>query len=464
MRRVDLEDPVSAVSASSTAAGSASADPVRALQHTLYRAAKADPGRRFHALRDKVYRRDVLERAWVTVRRNNGAPGIDATTLADVEEYGVPRLLDELAAELRDGRYRPCPARRVSIPKPGTAERRPLSIPTVRDRVAQAAVKIVLEPVFEADFAPCSFGFRPKRSPHDALQVIIDEAWRGRRWVVETDIADCFSAIPHEALMQAVEERISDRAVLRLLRAGVLEDGTVRRPVTGAAQGGVISPLLCNAYLHRIDRVWTAREHGVLVRFADDLLVMCRSREQAEAALQRLRTLLADLGLAPREAKTRIVHLQVGGEGFDFLGFHHRMVRSRPRDGRKPVDFLARWPADKAMRHARDRIRELTASRRLLLDAETVVQEVNAFLRGWVGYFKYGHSAQRFSKIRHYVRMRIALFLSKRHRRSRSFGRWALLNFTPNEFGLIGLYGIVVSPRAGKPWRDKPNAAGERRR
>jgi group II intron reverse transcriptase/maturase len=401
MRRVDLEDPVSAVSASSTAAGSASADPVRALQHTLYRAAKADPGRRFHALRDKVYRRDVLERAWVTVRRNNGAPGIDATTLADVEEYGVPRLLDELAAELRDGRYRPCPARRVSIPKPGTAERRPLSIPTVRDRVAQAAVKIVLEPVFEADFAPCSFGFRPKRSPHDALQVIIDEAWRGRRWVVETDIADCFSAIPHEALMQAVEERISDRAVLRLLRAGVLEDGTVRRPVTGAAQGGVISPLLCNAYLHRIDRVWTAREHGVLVRFADDLLVMCRSREQAEAALQRLRTLLADLGLAPREAKTRIVHLQVGGEGFDFLGFHHRMVRSRPRDGRKPVDFLARWPADKAMRHARDRIRELTASRRLLLDAETVVQEVNAFLRGWVGYFKYGHSAQRFSKIRH---------------------------------------------------------------
>jgi group II intron reverse transcriptase/maturase len=329
-------------------------------------------------------------------------------------------------------------------------------------------VKTVLEPIFEADFAPCSVGFRPRRSPHDALQVVIDEAWRGRRWVVETDIADCFSAIPHDALMHAVEERISDRAVLRLLRsmlrAGVLEDGTVRRPVTGAAQGGVISPLLANVYLHRIDRMWAAREHGVLVRFADDLLVMCRSRAQAEAALQRLRTLLAALGLAPREAKTRIVHLQVDGEGFDFLGFHHRMVRSRPRDGRRPVEFLARWPADKAMQHARDRIRDLTASRRLLLDVETVVHEVNAFLRGWVGYFKYGHSAQRFSKIRHYVRMRIALFLSARHRRSRSFGRWALLNFTPNEFGLIGLYGIVVSPRAGKPWRDKPNAAGERRR
>ncbi len=438
------------------------------MQHALYRAAKADPGRRFHALRDKVYRRDVLERAWVAVRRNNGAPGIDATTLADIEEYGVARLLDELATELREGGYRPSPARRVHIPKPDTGERRPLSIPTVRDRIVQAALKIVLEPVFEADFLPCSFGFRPRRSPHDALQVVLDEAGRGRRWVVETDIADCFSAIPHDALMRAVEERISDRAVLKLLRAmlraGVLQDATVRRPVTGAAQGGVISPLLCNAYLHRIDRVCSAREHGVLVRFADDALVMCRSREQAEAALQRLRTLLADLGLQPKEAKTRIVHLRVGEEGFDFLGFHHRMVRSRPRDGRRPVDFLARWPADKAMQHARDRIRELTASHRLLLDVETVVRDINVFLRGWVGYVKYGHSAQRFSKIRHYVRMRIALFLSKRHRRSRSFGRWALLNFTPNEFGLIGLYGIVVSPRAGKPWQDKPNTAGERRR
>src|SRR4051812_28635690 len=156
-------------------------DPVRALQHGLYRAAKADPGRRFHALSDKVSRRDVLWRAWVMVRRNNGAPGIDATTLADVEEYGVSRLLDELADDLREGRWRPLPARRVFIPEPGSTEVRPLSVPTVRDRIVQAAVKIVLEPVFEADFARCSFGFRPKRSPHDALQVLIDESWRGRR-------------------------------------------------------------------------------------------------------------------------------------------------------------------------------------------------------------------------------------------------------------------------------------------
>jgi group II intron reverse transcriptase/maturase len=458
---------VSAVSASPTAGGSI-LDPVRALQHALYRAAKADPGRRFHALRDKVFRRDVLWRAWVAVRRNNGAPGIDGTTLGQVEEYGVDRLLDEVATELREGRYRPLPTRRVFIPKPGTNEQRPLSIPSVRDRVVQAAVKIVLEPIFEADMFPCSFGFRPKRSPHDALQVLIDESARGRRWVVETDIANCFTAIPHEQLMQAVEERVCDQAVLKLvramLRAGVMQDGQVRRPVTGAAQGGVISPLLCNVYLHRMDRVWSTREHGVYVRFADDVLVMCKSREQAEAALQRLRVLLADLGLQPKEAKTRIVELRVGGDGVDFLGFHHRLVRSRPRDGRRPFTFLARWPTDKAMQHARDRVREFTDRRRLLLPVEQVVQDVNMFLRGWVGFFRYGHSAERFSKIRNYVRMRIALFISKRHRRSRHFGTWALLHFTPDEFGLIRLYGIVVSPRAGKPWREKPNAGGERRR
>ncbi|MGP4103761.1 reverse transcriptase domain-containing protein [Nonomuraea sp. KM90] len=184
----------------------------------LYRAAKADPGRRFHALMDKVYRRDVLARAWVMVRANNGAPGIDKTTLGQVEEYGVARLLDELAAELREGRYRPLPARRVLIPKQGVRdEYRPLSIPAVRDRVVQAAVKIVFEPVFEADMLDCSFGFRPRRSTHDALQVLVDEQAKGRRWVVETDTAECFSAIPHQELMRAIEERICDQSLLKLL-------------------------------------------------------------------------------------------------------------------------------------------------------------------------------------------------------------------------------------------------------
>src|SRR5918992_1189639 len=264
-------------------------DSVRELRRTLYRAAKADPGRRFHALFDKVYRRDVLERAWELVRANRGAAGIDRQTIADVERFGVGRLLDELAADLREGRWRPLPARRVFIPKPGRDELRPLSIPAVRDRIVQAAARIGIEPIFEADMLECSYGFRPRRSAHDALQVLIDEAWDGRRWVAESDVSDCFGAIAHDGLMSAIEERIVDRHVLKLLRellrAGVMEDGSVMRSGAGTPQGGVISPCLCNVYLHRLDRQWTARGHGVLVRYADDLLALCRTRAEAEAAL-----------------------------------------------------------------------------------------------------------------------------------------------------------------------------------
>jgi RNA-directed DNA polymerase len=445
-------------------------DKVRALQHTLYRAAKADPGRRFHALWDKVLRRDVLWRAWVAVRKNKGAPGVDRITLADVEEYGVTRLLDELADELRRGEYRSLPARRVFIPKPGTNEQRPLSIPAVRDRIVQAALKIVLEPVFEADFAACSFGFRPRRGMHDGLQVVIDEAWRGRRWVVETDIASCFEAIPKDRLMQAVQERVADQSVLKLLRAmlraGVMETGVVRHPVTGTPQGGVISPMLCNVYLHRLDRQWNTREHGVLVRFADDLLVMCVSREQAEAALARLRLLLDELGLVPKESKTRIVHLVEGDEGFDFLGFHHKLVRSRGARGKRGVAFLSRWPADKAMRHARDRIRELTQRSRLRFAIEAVVEDLNRFLNGWAGYYRFGHSTIRLGKIRHYALERLAIFIGERYksRRRRAYGLSVLAFRSADQYGLVTLNGIVVAPRAGKPWREKPNAGGERRR
>jgi group II intron reverse transcriptase/maturase len=456
-------------SASPASSRSSRLDQVRALQHTLYRTAKADPGRRFHALMDKVYRRDVLWRGWAAVRANNGAPGIDRTTLSQVEEYGVLRLLGELAAELAEGRYRPLPARGVMIPKPGRPDEcRPLAISAVRDRIVQAALKIVLEPVFEADFLPCSFGFRPRRSAHDALQVVIDEAWRGRRWVVETDIASCFTAIPHAQLMQAIEERVVDQPVLRLvrqiLRAGVMQEGQVRREVTGAAQGGPISPLLCNVYLHRLDRAWDTREYGVLVRFADDLLVMCKSAQQADAALARLRALLAELGLEPKEAKTRIAGLEEGGPGFDFLGFHHQMVRSRGWQTGRGTVFLARWPADRAMAHARDRIRELTARPRLLLPPEAVVQDINMFLRGWMAYFRYGHSAARFGKIRNYAIQRLAIFIGKRHERGRRFGLSVVAYRSASHCGLISMSGIVVPPRANKPWRERPNTGGERRR
>ncbi len=429
------------------------------MQHVLYRAAKADPSRRFHALQDKVYREDVLWRAWVAVRRNNGAPGIDKTTLADVEEYGVARLLGELASDLKDGSWRPLPARKVLIPKPGSSERRPLAIAAVRDRIVQAAVKIVLEPVFEADFLPCSFGFRPKRSAHDALQVLIDESWQGRRWVVETDIADCFSAIPHDKLMQAVEERISDQGVLKLLRvmlrAGVMEDGQVRREVTGTPQGGPASPLLCNIYLHRLDRAWDADRHGVLVRYCDDLVVLCATRQQAEAALEQLRQLLGGLGLEPKAAKTRIVHLAEGSPGFDFLGFHHRLVRGRtPKSAH--LTFLARWPSRKATQHARDRIREITGRERLLVPAEVIVAELNLFLRGWAGYFRYGNSAKVLGQVGNYALWRLGLWLSKRGNRRHGW-RWGVTQvlLSPDHLGLASLHRIVIPPRPFRDWRGK---------
>ncbi|HEV2033922.1 MAG TPA: group II intron reverse transcriptase/maturase [Candidatus Dormibacteraeota bacterium] len=442
-------------------------DKVRELQRTLYRAAKADPGRRFHALCDKVSRRDVLERAWELVRANKGAAGIDRQTIADVEQYGVSRLLDELVTELKDGSYRALPARRVFIPKPGRPdEQRPLSIPAVRDRVVQAAVKLVIEPVFEADFLACSFGFRPKRSQHDALQVLIDQSWKGRRWVLETDIADCFEAIPHSGLMSAIEERVSDRPLLKLLRAmlraGVMADGAVRRDVSGTPQGGVVSPVLANVYLHRLDRCWTERGTGVLVRFADDLVVLCHTKREAEAALVSLRSILAELGLELKAAKTRIVHLREGGEGLVFLGFDHRRVRGER--GYKHLRFLARWPSREAMQRARERIREITDRKRLRDPVEVIVQELNRFLCGWANYFRYGNSRLHFTRITTYALRRLARFVAKRHKRKAGYGMTVVAFVSPNRMGLINLDRLVVTPSPFRDWRAKPNTAGEGRR
>jgi RNA-directed DNA polymerase len=403
-----------------------------------------------------------LERAWELVRANKGAAGIDGQTIEDVERFGVSLMLDALAADLRNGSWRPLPARRVFIPKPGrVGEQRPLSIPAVRDRVVQTAVKLVIEPVFEADFLPCSFGFRPRRSAHDALQVLIDESRRGKRWVVETDIADCFEAIPHDQLMAAVEERVCDRKLLRLLRvmlrAGVMEHGAINRGVTGTPQGGVVSPVLCNVYLNRLDRAWPTHGAGVLVRYADDLLVMCSTRDQAARALRALGILAGGLGLRLKEAKTRIVELREDGGAVDFLGFHHRIVRPiNPRW--RHITFLARWPTQEKMRHARDRIRELTDRRRLLLPVEQVVREINAFLRGFAGYFRYGNSSSQLAEINRYAAERLALFIGKRHKRGRRDG-WRRFVASNNRLGLIRLSGITIAPRPFRSWRERPNAA-----
>jgi hypothetical protein len=244
-----------------------------------------------------------------------------------------------------------------------------------------------------------------------------------------------------------------------MLRAKVMESGVVDHPVTGTAQGGVVSPLMCNVCLHRLDRTWDTRAFGVLVRFADDLLVVFKSRQQAQAALARLRQLLAELGLEPKEAKPRIVELVVGGEGFDFLGF----ITGWCVRGRRGVEFLARWPSDR-VRRAREQIRGLTLRSRLLLPVEAVVGDLNRFLRGWAGYFHYGHSTNCFSKLQHYATDLLSLFIGKRHKHRRGFGPSVLADKSVDRCGMFSLSGIVIAPRADKPWRGKPNAGGERRR
>ena len=376
----------------------------RQLQRNLYLTAKKDKQRRFHALYDRIFRLDVLWRAWKEVRANKGSAGMDGITFEMIEEYGVEEYLLDIQEDLQNKQYRPKPVKRVYIPKPD-GKQRPLGIPTIRDRIVQQACKIVIEPIFEANFLDSSYGFRPKREAKQATEKVKKELYKNW-YVVDADIQGYFDNINHEILLGLLKRRISDRRVIKLcrqwLQAGVIENGKYYPTEKGSPQGGVISPLLANIYLHVLDSYWeNHKELGVIVRYADDAVIVCRTRKDAELAFEHLKRMMTKLKLTLNPQKTKVVDMNK--ESFDFLGFRYQKF-GKTKCGRKLPYMM---PSKKAMKKVKDAIRIITCRKSAYEGLEQKVEKLNPLIRGWRNYFQHGNSTKRFKQLDEYVWMKL---------------------------------------------------------
>ena len=420
---------------------------VRDFQNKLYLTAKADRKRKFYALYDKIYREDILAEAWKRVKQNGGAGGIDKVSIADVKAYGEEKLLYEIAEELQTETYRCKPVRRTYIPK-ADGRKRALGIPTIKDRIVQMAAKIVIEPLFEADFQSCSYGFRPKRSAKQAMDRIYEIADKGEAlWVIDADIKDYFGSINHDKLMILVKQRVTDRKVLKLikswLKAGVLEDGHYSESTLGAPQGGVISPLLSNIYLNYFDIYWNrAFGHlGQLVRYADDFVILCKRKVQAEEALKAVRWIMGKLELTLHSEKTRLVDMYFGKHSFDFLGFNNRFKRFRNKSW-KQYWTLQQVPSRKAMKKMRANIKAVFASpSRLQLSMEEMVKLLNPKIIGMRNYYTRRFTRPWMWKIDKYINQKLTRWYNRKKQRNYMHGNAKKVGELARQAGLAYMCG-----------------------
>ncbi len=425
-------------------------DKVRQLQRKLYIQAKKCPTRRFHALYERIHDWEVLKESWKRVRQKQGSPGVDQVTIKHIDSEGVDEFLKGIQTYLKEGRYHPSPVKRIHIPKPdGT--KRPLGIPTIRDRVVQMAAKIVIEPVFEADFKKDSYGFRPKRSPINALERIRELSNKGYNHVLDADIRKCFDRIDHDKLMACLEQRLSDRKVLKLIRkwlkAGVMELGEVKESLIGTPQGGVISPLLANILLHEMDKAWENQHStlGVLIRYCDDFVVMAKSPRAIREARRRIEDLLEHLSLELHPDKTKLVDLSWGRGKIEFLGHTLKKIRSVRFQGKF---FLNRWPSPKSMTNLYRKLKAMTHYRRPVRNIRAMIPEINRLLQGWANYFRSGNASRKFGQVEKYLWQRLAIFTNRRQGHPRPHIGGVLGYEWYRKLGIYRLVGTIRYPNA----------------